>query len=311
MTALEGKALLDHGKAIARRYAGRVGGDVAEDLGAEAVLRALGSPPPDGRIEPWLERIYRNLLVDLWRRRHPTVAISEAVELAGTATPEEEALRRERRRAVRASLRGLPREARRALLSRFYGELDDDVAAIRFGVSTTTVRTRVHRALARLRAGLGHLRAWCPPLWGKLGAQAAAIGLAPVMVAALVLVAPTAPPPSPPPVPTAQAVPRAQPAPASGWHAAQTEPTSIVTVVPQPRARSAKRASLPTITAASEPSPSTAAVELAPEALIVGHILEPEGLDVFVEPEKPVPPCMVAAPPDFVAQIEKMVEERL
>ena len=41
MTALEGKTLLDHGKAIARRYAGRVGADVAEELRAEAVLRAL------------------------------------------------------------------------------------------------------------------------------------------------------------------------------------------------------------------------------------------------------------------------------
>jgi hypothetical protein len=50
MTALEGKALLDHGKAIAKRYAGRVGSDVAEELGAEAVLRALGSPPPDGHL---------------------------------------------------------------------------------------------------------------------------------------------------------------------------------------------------------------------------------------------------------------------
>ena len=71
MTALEGKALLDHGKAIAKRYAGRVGPDVAEELGAEAVLRALRSPPPDGQLEPWLERIYRNLVVDVWRRRRP------------------------------------------------------------------------------------------------------------------------------------------------------------------------------------------------------------------------------------------------
>jgi len=72
MTALEGKALLDHGKAIARRYARRVGVEVAEELRAEAVLRALASPPPDGRMEPWLERIYHNLLVDRWRREKPT-----------------------------------------------------------------------------------------------------------------------------------------------------------------------------------------------------------------------------------------------
>ena len=102
MTALEGKALLDHGKMIARRYAGRVGPDVAEELRAEAVLRALGSPPPDGRMEPWLERIYRNLFVDLWRRGQLlTVNLDDVPALAGAGTPEEEVLHRERRRLDR------------------------------------------------------------------------------------------------------------------------------------------------------------------------------------------------------------------
>jgi DNA-directed RNA polymerase specialized sigma24 family protein len=84
MNAQEGKALLDHGNTIARRYAGRVGPDVAEELRGEAVLRALRSPPPDGRMEPWLERIYRNLFVDRWRRGHVrTVDLAELPELAG------------------------------------------------------------------------------------------------------------------------------------------------------------------------------------------------------------------------------------
>jgi len=167
MTALEGKALLDHGKAIARRYAGRVGPDVAEELRAEAVLRALGCPPPDGRMEPWLERIYRNLFVDLWRRGQlRTIDLDDVPELTSAGTPEDETLLRERRRLVREGLGRLPRAARRALLSRYYGELDDAAAAARFGVAATTVRTRIHRALARLRAHLRDLRGWCPPLFG-------------------------------------------------------------------------------------------------------------------------------------------------
>ena len=119
MTALEGKALLDHGKAIAKRYAGRVGPDVAEELGAEAVLRALRSPPPDGHLEPWLERIYRNLVVDAWRRRKPAALdLAEVHGLAVSGTPEDAMLAGERRRLVRASVARLPREARRALLTR-------------------------------------------------------------------------------------------------------------------------------------------------------------------------------------------------
>ncbi len=156
MTALEGKALLDHGKAIAKRYAGRVGPDLAEELGAEAVLRALRSPPPDGHLEPWLERIYRNLIVDVWRRRRPaSIDAADLHDLAAPDSPEDVVLARERRRAVRASVARLPREARRALLSRYYGELDDEVSASRLGIAGSTIRTRIHRALSRLRGRLG------------------------------------------------------------------------------------------------------------------------------------------------------------
>lgn len=192
MTALEGKALLDHGKAIAKRYAGRVGPDVAEELGAEAVLRALRSPPPDGHLEPWLERIYRNLIVDLWRRSRPaTIDAADLRDLATSGTPEDAVLARERRRAVRANVARLPREARRALLSRYYSELDDEVLASRLGIAGATIRTRIHRALGRLRGRLGELRALLPPVFGKLGAGVSALGLAPVIIAALALSGPS------------------------------------------------------------------------------------------------------------------------
>jgi RNA polymerase sigma-70 factor (ECF subfamily) len=312
MTALDGKALLDHGNAIAKRYAGRVGPDVAEELRAEAVLRALGSPPPDGRMQPWLERIYRNLFVDLWRRgKLLTVDIADLPELAGAGTPEEEVLHRERRRMVRESLHRLPREARRALLSRYYGELDDEVAASRLGIATATVRTRIHRALARLRTRLGDLRAFCPPILGKLGAQAAGVGLAPVMVAALVVVGSSSRAPvSEPALHPASAVAR-QAAP--GW-AVRPTPAKVpaVSAAPLSRSRAAKKTAM--VVPAAEPAPlpmPARFIDLGESDPVVGDILRPDGIDIFAEPPQPATPCMVEAPSNFVAQIEKMIEDRL
>jgi RNA polymerase sigma factor (sigma-70 family) len=308
MTALEGKALLDHGNAIARRYAARLGADVADELRAEAVARALGRPPPDGRMEPWLERIYRNLFVDLWRRRRArTVELGELADLAGTGTPEEDLLRRERRRAVRRGLGRLPRDVRRALLSRYWSELDDRIVAERAGVATATVRTRIHRALARLRARLDDLRAWCPPLFGKLGTQAATVGLAPVIVAALIVVGAAAPLPEPAPAATPALASIRPPAAPTPGPAAPAEPA--VTETPALSVRIAKR---------TRSRPPAALALLAPPQIVEtddppirSEILQPDGIVIFAEPERVAPPSMVAAPPDLLAQIDKMIEEYL
>jgi RNA polymerase sigma-70 factor (ECF subfamily) len=305
MTAREGKALLDHGRAIARRYARRVGGEAAEELRAEAVLRALGSPPPDGRMEPWLERIYRNLLVDRWRRRRAaTIALADSLPACGQGTPEEALLCRERRRVVRDNLSRLSRDARRALLSRFWGELDDEVAATRFGVAPVTMRTRIHRALARLRGRLADLRAFCPPVLGKLGAQAVTVGLAPVMVAALVVVGASFPPPEPGPHAPAALVaerPLVQPRAPAAWQVVSTP------AAPRETARTPRKRA----TTARVPPPAPAVLDLRPDEPIVGEILYPEGIDVFADPERPAAPCLVESPHSLLPQIDKMVEELL
>ena len=312
MTALDGKALLDHGKAIARRYAGRVGPDVAEELRAEAVLRALRSPPPDGRMEPWLERIYRNLFVDLWRRKKLlTVDIADVPELAGTGTPEQEMLHHERRRMVRESLNRLPREARRALLSRYYGEFDDEVAAARLGVATPTVRTRIHRALARLRARLVELRALCPPILGKLGAHTATVGLAPAMLAALVVVGASSRAPVPEPVAHPSCAMVQQVTPDRTARPARADVPAVPTA-PLARGRIAKKSTILStpVVPVARPAPANL-IEPGEGDTIVDNILSPEGIDIFAEPPKTDTPCLVEAPPNFVASIDKMIEDRL
>ena len=308
MTALEGKALLDHGKAIAKRYAGRVGPDVAEELGAEAVLRALRSPPPDGHLEPWLERIYRNLVVDVWRRRKPaTLDIADARGLVVAGTPEDAMLASERRRVVRASVARLPREARRALLSRYYGELDDDVSATRLGIAGATMRTRIHRALGRLRGRLGELRGLLPPVFGKLGAGVSALGLAPVMIAALAMssVAHRAPTAAEHPL---SAVPD-RPAPPKARRALTAQLESPVSVPePRKRVRVAARISTPVRPAQEAPAQVLTFVE---REKVVAEIQRPDVIDVFADPVLSSRPCLVEAPSDLSGQFEKMLEDRL
>jgi RNA polymerase sigma factor (sigma-70 family) len=308
LTALEGKAILDHGKAIARRYAGRVGADVADELGAEAVLRALRSPPPDGRFEPWLERIYRNLIVDVWRRRKPaTLDIADVRGLAVSGTPEDAVLARERRRAVRASVAQLPREARRALLSRYYGEVDDDVSASRLGIAGATMRTRIHRALERLRGRLGDLRGLLPPAFGKLGAHVGAIALAPLMIFALVV------------VPVSSRAPEVEisrsAAIVADHHATQAARPAVAVArddVPAVVVERRKRVrALARIGAAVRQEAPAQIIAFVERDEVVADILRPETLDIFADPVQAVRPCLVEAPPDFLGQFEKMVEDSL
>jgi RNA polymerase sigma factor (sigma-70 family) len=310
MTALEGKALLDHGNAIARRYAGRVGADVAEELGAEAVLRALRSPPPDGRYEPWLERIYRNLIVDVWRRRKPaTLDIADVGGLAVSGTPEDAVLASERRRAVRASVAQLPREVRRALLSRYYGELDDEVSASRLGIAGATIRTRIHRALERLRGRLGDLRGLLPPVFGKLSAHVGAIGLAPLMIAALAVVSVSSRTPETDPSFPAAVMPDHH-ATQAIRPAVRTARADIPTVAVEPhkRARAAVRTSAVAQPEAEAPAQIISFVE---HDEVVAEIQRPEAIDIFADPVKVEPPSLVEIPASFLSQFEKMVDDSL
>jgi hypothetical protein len=88
--------------------------------------------------------------------------------------PESAVLGREQRRLIRSAVASLPRPQRRAALARFHADLSYEEAAQQLGTPVVTARTRVHRALAALRARLGSLRAmfFCP------GFQTAALGFA-------------------------------------------------------------------------------------------------------------------------------------
>ena len=126
-------------------------------ISAVAVLEKGGAVENSGA---WLERVGRNAAIDRWRvqRRRDELAM-EIDPPSSPIDPEAALLGRERRGLVRRALAELPRPQRRAALARFHAELPYEEVAVRVGAPAITARTRVHRALASLRARLAGLRA--------------------------------------------------------------------------------------------------------------------------------------------------------
>jgi RNA polymerase sigma-70 factor (ECF subfamily) len=163
----------DEARAIARRHA-RGASDAAEDLAQELAVAALEGRDV-ARPGAWLERVGRNAAIDGWRVEHRRRELAREVDApAPPPDPEARVLARERRGVLRRALAALPRPLRRAALARFHADLPFDAVASRLGTPPVTARTRVHRALERLRARVGGLRvvfAWFP------GVQATALGV--------------------------------------------------------------------------------------------------------------------------------------
>jgi RNA polymerase sigma-70 factor (ECF subfamily) len=140
-------------------------GEEAADVVQDALVRAytrLGEFRGDAAFSTWLYRIVHNMCLDAlrWRARHPRAPLPaaggpESRPASAPADPgdgpEAAALRREQRDALVRALAELSPEFRAAVVLRDVQGLDyAEVAAIT-GVSLGTVKSRLHRARARLR----------------------------------------------------------------------------------------------------------------------------------------------------------------
>ena len=209
--------------AIARRH-GRGGpSDAAEDLAQDLALATLERAEEPQRVASWLERVGRNAAVDRWRSERRRASCELVESASGPADPEALLLGRERRSVVRGALAALPRDQRRAALLRFHHDLPFAAVACRLGTEEVTARTRVHRALARMREQLAALRA----IWvGLPGVHAAALGL--------VLLAAAQGPEAAPPPPRAAAPAAALPKPAQAKKTAAPVEAALEATAAQP-----------------------------------------------------------------------------
>lgn len=135
----------------------------AEEAAQEGFVKAFyaldrfreGAP-----FRPWLLRIVANEAINRRKAagRRPTVGLSVALDRPSPDTalsPEGAALATERRELVLAALRLMREEDRLVIAYRFFFDLSEAEMATALGVARGTVKSRLSRALGRLRLLIG------------------------------------------------------------------------------------------------------------------------------------------------------------
>jgi RNA polymerase sigma-70 factor (ECF subfamily) len=130
--------------------------DLAEDAVQGALVRAwrdLGTLRDPDRFGPWLQKLLVRACYDEARRRRRWRAEIRVLK------PIEEASTREQstlddRELIERAFRALSREHRTILVLHFYLDLSPGEIGSRLGIPTGTARSRLHYALAALRAAI-------------------------------------------------------------------------------------------------------------------------------------------------------------
>ena len=132
--------------------------DEADELTAETFLRAVRAAasfdPARGNAKAWLFRIAQNVLRDARRRerRRGSVSIEAFRDLVSDApSPEERLLHEEEVRRLLAAINELSERDREVVSLRYGSELEYPEIAGILGIREAAVRTRLWRALGRLR----------------------------------------------------------------------------------------------------------------------------------------------------------------
>jgi RNA polymerase sigma-70 factor (ECF subfamily) len=129
----------------------------AEDVVQDTYVRAfthLDDFRGDAAVGTWLVRIAMNEALQRLRRRRPTVELEPHVPASPRPTPEASMAHDEMRRLLERSIDELPDAFRTIFIARMVEGLSVEETATLFDLRPETVKTRVHRARARLRASL-------------------------------------------------------------------------------------------------------------------------------------------------------------
>ncbi len=134
-----------------------------EDLAQEtflAVFQALGrfSPLGDARLSTWILTIASRRAIDELRRRGPEPApLEDAAAIPGPGRADEGVRRRQIAAAIQRAIADLSPEQRAAFLLREYHQLDYAEIARAVGADIGTIKSRLSRARAALRAALAEV----------------------------------------------------------------------------------------------------------------------------------------------------------
>lgn len=132
--------------------------DEAQDAAQDAFVaayRALGGYRGDGTFGAWVGRIARRIAVARAASagRHVTTDIDVAADVVRdeAADPLEHVMDGERSARLRTAVDALPADQRQVVALRFFQDMPLERIAVETNVPLGTVKSRLHRALARLR----------------------------------------------------------------------------------------------------------------------------------------------------------------
>jgi RNA polymerase sigma-70 factor (ECF subfamily) len=180
------EALLEHAGFIrSLAYALTRDEHVAEDVVQQTYLAAIQNPPRHTtNLRSWLGKVARNFAF----RAHRSDQRLKAREGHATTpepppTPEDVAARLELQRLVVEAVTSLPEPYRSTVVLRFFDDCPPDEIARRLGVPRETVRTRLRRALAKVRERLdkahgGKRAVWVAALLPLAGTREATAAVA-------------------------------------------------------------------------------------------------------------------------------------
>ena len=143
----------------AYRLAGLLLGDAseAEDATQDALVRAWrssGSLRDASSFQAWFDRILVNVCRDRLRRRRQIrfIALDGVPEAQGRTDPFKQVLDADE---VVRGIAGLDMDLRTVVILRYWADLTVEDIALRLDWPIGTVKSRLHRALERMRADLG------------------------------------------------------------------------------------------------------------------------------------------------------------
>lgn len=144
---------------IAHRTAWLIAGAAADDAAQAAFVkayRALSRFERSRPFRPWLLRIVANEARNLRRaeRRRVALELRAARRPEPVSGPEEEVAATEQREALLAAVNALDLRDREVIGMRYFLELGEAEMAAILGVAAGTVKSRLARALGRLREAL-------------------------------------------------------------------------------------------------------------------------------------------------------------
>jgi RNA polymerase sigma-70 factor (ECF subfamily) len=294
-------------RGISARIARRGASDAADDLAQDLAVRALENGGAADRPGAWLERVARNHVIDEWRVQHRRDELTaQLAPPCRQGDPEAQLLTRERRRTLRRALLTLPRDQRQATLLRYQGDLPFAAVAARLDTLPATARTRVNRALARLRGLVQGLRVM---FVGWHGAQATALGLALAGAVGSASSVPDAAPlaATPTPVASSRAPGRHRSAIAAAVRvlARVASPAATADAAPTPAARHAAR---PHPSANAEPEPAPLKLRFEDDDPVDGVVVGPDGDQLFVA-TRAAQPSLIEIRRELIPEILKSLEE--